>query len=188
MTHNITLPMTRFKTAALSAGDSVTLSGVIYTARDAAHLKLVTLIAAGEPLPFPIEDSTIYYVGPAPARPGEVIGSAGPTTSYRMDSYSPELLRLGHRAMIGKGERSDEVIAAMIEAGAVYLGAIGGAGALLAGCVVESEVIAFPELGAEAIRRLVVRDFPAQAVIDSRGGNLYRDGRAAYLASLDTGA
>ncbi|MDR3304395.1 MAG: Fe-S-containing hydro-lyase [Treponema sp.] len=174
--------MTREKAARLKVGDRVYLSGVMYTARDAAHKRLVELLDAGAALPFPPEDATVYYVGPTPVAPGSVIGSAGPTTSSRMDAYTPRLLRLGLRAMVGKGTRSDAVVAAMRQAGAVYLGAIGGAGALLAACIKAAETIAFDDLGTEAIRRLVVEDFPVVVVIDSRGDNLYETGRAAYLA------
>lgn len=184
MEHRITLPLTREKAASLKSGDTVYLTGVIYTSRDAAHKRLVALIDEGKPLPFDMEDSVIYYVGPTPAKPGQVIGSAGPTTSYRMDAYAPTLLRLGLRGMVGKGKRSVEVVAAMEEAGAVYFGAIGGAGALLADCIKKAEVIAFDDLGPEAVHRLTVEDFPVVVVIDSRGENLYVSGREAYLSSL----
>ena len=184
MTRCIELPLTREKASGLTSGDTVYLTGIIYTARDAAHKRLFELLDRGEPLPFPLEDAVIYYAGPTPAPPGKVIGSAGPTTSYRMDSYAPRLLDLGLRGMIGKGERSPQVIDAMKRAGAVYLGAIGGAGALLAECVEASELVAFDDLGAEAVRRLRVRDFPTVCVIDSGGNNLYRQGREAYLNSL----
>jgi fumarate hydratase subunit beta len=182
-TCHIELPLSREKAAAINAGDTVYLSGILYTARDAAHKRLMELLDAGQPLPFPLEDSCIYYVGPTPARPGQVIGSAGPTTSYRMDAYTPRLLMLGLRGMIGKGNRSAEVAAAIREAGAVYFGATGGAGALLAECIKSSEVIAFPELGPEAIRKLTIKEFPVTVVIDSRGENLYQTGRHAYLIS-----
>jgi fumarate hydratase subunit beta len=180
-THHITLPLTREKAAAISAGDFVYLSGIIYTARDAAHKRLVELLDQGKPLPFPVENAVIYYVGPSPAGPGQIIGAAGPTTSYRMDAYTPQLLSLGLRGMIGKGKRSAEVIDAMKKAGAVYFGAIGGAGALLAERIKACEIIAFEDLGAEAVRRLTVEDFPVTAIIDSRGNNLYETGPAAYL-------
>jgi fumarate hydratase subunit beta len=169
------LPITREKAAALRAGDRITLSGVLYTARDAAHKRLIELLEAGESLPFPIEDACIYYTGPTPPAPGQVIGSAGPTSSYRMDIFTPRLLEQGLRAMVGKGGRSDEVVAAMKKAGAVYLAALGGAGALLSSCIKESAIIAFPDLGTEAIRRLVVDCFPVTVVIDSRGNNLYKN-------------
>jgi fumarate hydratase subunit beta len=181
MEHHLVLPLTREKAAALSAGDQVYVSGVIYTARDAAHKRLLEFLDAGKPLPFPMEDAVIYYAGPTPAAPGQVIGSAGPTTSYRMDAYAPRLLELGLRGMIGKGKRSAEVIAAMQKAGAVYFGALGGAGALLSLRIKRAEVIAFADLGAEAIRRLTVEEFPAVVVIDSRGNNLYETGREEYL-------
>jgi fumarate hydratase subunit beta len=161
----------------------VLLSGVVYSARDAAHKRFMDLLDRGEPLPFPIEDACLYYLGPSPAAPGQIIGSAGPTTSYRMDPYTPRLLGLGLRGMIGKGKRSAEVIEAMKKAGAVYFGAIGGAGALLAQRIRASDIIAFEDLGAEAIRRLVVEDFPVTTIIDSRGNNLYETGPAAYLRS-----
>jgi fumarate hydratase subunit beta len=177
----IILPLTREKAAGLNAGDRVYLSGIIYTARDAAHKRLTELLKEGKPLPFPIENACIYYVGPTPAPPDRVIGSAGPTTSYRMDAYTPALLGLGLRGMIGKGKRSAEVVAAMIQAGAVYFGAIGGVGALLADCIKEAEIVAFEDLGTEAVRRLTVEDFPVTVVIDSRGENLYVTGREAYL-------
>ena len=184
MVHHITLPLTKEKAAALSAGDQAYISGVVYTARDAAHKRMMELLDAGKPLPFPIEDAVVYYLGPAPAAPGQVIGSAGPTTSYRMDAYTPRLLELGLRGMIGKGQRSAEVIAAIQKAGAVYFGALGGAGALLARRIKAAELIAFEDLGAEAIRRLEVEDFPLTVVIDRRGNNLYETGRAAYLRGL----
>jgi fumarate hydratase subunit beta len=180
----ITLPLTGEQAAGLAAGDAVLLNGALYTARDAAHKRLVELLDRGGALPFPIEDACIYYVGPSPAAPGQIIGSAGPTTSYRMDPYTPRLLSLGLRGMIGKGKRSPEVIAAMQQAGAVYFGAIGGAGALLARRILSSEPIAFEDLGTEAIRRLVVEDFPVTVIIDSRGNNLYETGPAAYLRSV----
>jgi fumarate hydratase subunit beta len=182
----ITLPLTREKAAGLEAGDLVSLSGILYTARDAAHKRLEAMLDQGSVLPFPLEDACLYYVGPSPAAPGQIIGSAGPTSSYRMDPYTPRLLGLGLRGMIGKGRRSAEVIAAMREAGAVYFGAIGGAGALLAERIRGCEIIAFEDLGAEAIRRLEVEDFPATVIIDSRGNNLYETGPAAYLGSLKT--
>lgn len=181
MAIRITAPLTREAARELRAGDSCLISGVIYTARDAAHKRLCELVEKGEELPIDITDSVIYFVGPTPERPGEVIGSAGPTTSYRMDAYSPTLIALGNTGMIGKGKRGDEVIAAMRQHGAVYFGAIGGCGALLASCVKSSEVVAYEDLGAEAIRRLVVEDFPVVVVIDSEGNNLYESGREEYL-------
>ncbi|WP_312644739.1 Fe-S-containing hydro-lyase [Hydrogenoanaerobacterium sp.] len=178
----INTPLTRDKLKDLHCGDSVYITGVIYTARDAAHKRLVELAEQGKPLPFTIENAIIYYVGPTPAREGQVIGSAGPTTSYRMDAYAPMLISLGQTGMIGKGKRGDDVIEAMKQNGAVYFGAIGGAGALLAKCVKKAEIIAYEDLGAEAIRRLEVENLPVVVIIDSEGNNLYKNGRAAYLS------
>jgi fumarate hydratase subunit beta len=183
ITTRLDLPLTKEKALALNAGDSLLLNGIIYTARDAAHGRLMALLDRGEPLPFPLGDSIIYYVGPTPERPGEISGSAGPTTSYRMDPYTPALLDRGLRGMIGKGRRSAEVIEAMRRNGGIYFGATGGLGALLADRIRESTVVAFPDLGPEAIRRLRVEDFPVTVIIDSRGNNFYELGRAAYLAS-----
>ena len=180
---SLTVPMTRETARTLKAGDRCLLSGVIYTARDAAHKKLCELVSAGKPLPFDITDAVIYFVGPSPAKPGQVIGSAGPTTSYRMDAYSPVLIRLGQTGMIGKGKRDDAVIAAMRQYGCVYFGAIGGCGALLSQCIKKAEVIAFPELGPEAVHRLEVENFPVTVVIDCEGTNLYETGPQAYLAN-----
>ena len=157
---------------------------MIYTARDAAHKRLCERLDRGEELPMDIRDAVIYFVGPTPAKPGQAIGSAGPTTSYRMDAYSPKLIRAGLTGMIGKGKRGDEVVAAMKECGAVYFGAIGGCGALLSRCIRKAEVIAYDDLGAEAVRRLEVEDFPVVVVIDSEGNNLYQTGRKAYLESV----
>ena len=185
MAISIQLPLTREKARELKAGDSCLLSGIIYTARDAAHKRMMELLDEGNPLPFPVEGSAIYYVGPTPAKPGQPIGSAGPTTSYRMDAYSPQMLASGQRGMIGKGKRSREVIEAMKENHAVYFAAIGGAGALLSRCVQSAEVVAYEDLGAEAVRRLTVKDFPAVVVIDAEGTNLYECGRANYLSSLE---
>ena len=180
---SIKTPLSREQARQLKAGDSCLISGVIYTARDAAHKRLCALAAEGKPMPFPVEGSVIYYVGPTPARPGQPIGSAGPTTSCRMDAYAPTLLHLGELGMIGKGARSQEVIAAMRETGAVYFGAIGGAGALLARCVKSAELVCYEDLGTEAVRRLEVESLPLTVVIDSLGNNLYETGRAAYLAA-----
>ena len=180
-TVKITTPLTREAVKNLRAGDSCLISGVIYTARDAAHKRLCELIAAGKELPIDLKDSIIYFVGPTPAKPGQAIGSAGPTTSYRMDAYSPTLISLGQTGMIGKGKRGPEVIAAMKEHGAAYFGAIGGCGALLSRCIKKAEIVAYEDLGAEAIRRLEVEDFPAIVIIDSEGNNLYETGKAAYL-------
>ena len=178
-------PLTREAARDLKAGDSCLISGMIYTARDAAHKRLCELVAAGKELPFDIKDSIIYFVGPTPAKPGQAIGSAGPTTSYRMDAYSPMLIEQGLTGMIGKGKRGAEVVDAMKTHGAVYFGAIGGCGALLSKCIKKAEVVAYEDLGAEAIRRLEVEDFPAIVIIDSQGNNLYESGRAAYLAQQD---
>ncbi|MCI8301192.1 MAG: Fe-S-containing hydro-lyase, partial [Oscillospiraceae bacterium] len=174
---SITTPLSREQARNLKAGDSCLISGVIYTARDAAHKRLCELAEQGRELPIDVKDATIYYVGPTPARPGQAIGSAGPTTSYRMDAYSPLLISLGETGMIGKGKRGPEVVAAMKEHGAVYFGAIGGCGALLGQCVRKAEIVAYEDLGAEAIRRLEVENFPVIVVIDSQGNNLYETGR-----------
>ena len=184
MTKRIKAPLSREDARALRAGDSCLLSGVIYTARDAAHKRLCGLLEAGRELPFDIRDAVIYFVGPTPAAPGQVVGSAGPTTSYRMDAYSPSLIAMGQTGMIGKGKRGPEVVAAMKEYGAVYFGAIGGCGALLGKCVKKSQIVAYPDLGAEAICRWEVEDLPVTVVIDSLGNNLYETGREAYLNSL----
>lgn len=183
MSITIKTPLTREAVRELKAGDSCLISGVIYTARDAAHKRLCELIAQGKELPLDVKDSIIYFVGPTPAKPGQAIGSAGPTTSYRMDAYSPTLIEQGLTGMIGKGKRGPDVIAAMKEHGAVYFGAIGGCGALLSKCIKSAEVIAYEDLGAEAIRRLEVEEFPVVVIIDSKGNNLYETGREAYLAS-----
>ena len=180
----ITTPLTREDARKLKAGDSCLISGVIYTARDAAHKRLCALIDEGKELPFDVENSIIYFVGPTPTMPGKAIGSAGPTTSYRMDAYSPALIAKGQTGMIGKGKRGKEVIDAMKEHGAVYFGAIGGCGALLGKCIKKCEIIAYDDLGAEAIRRLEVEDFPVVVIIDSEGNNLYETGREAYLESV----
>lgn len=174
-------PLSREDARALRCGESCLITGTIYTARDAAHKRLCELAAKGKPLPFDIEGAIIYFVGPTPAKPGQVIGSAGPTTSYRMDAYSPALIALGQTGMIGKGKRGEAVVEAMRRYGAVYLGAIGGLGALLGKCVKKAEVIAYPDLGAEAVRKLEVENFPVVVVIDSEGNNLYELGRRAYL-------
>ena len=159
----------------LRAGDRILLSGVVWTGRDQAHKRLVALLDAGKPLPVELKNQVIYFVGPCPARPGEVIGSAGPTTSGRMDAYSPRLIgECGLRGMIGKGGRSAEVIASMKEFGAVYFAAAGGTGALIAQSIVKAEVVAFPDLGPEAVHRLEIRDLPLVVAIDSQGNSLYR--------------
>ena len=187
MQYRLTTPVTREDLSPLKAGDTVLLSGTVYTARDAAHKRMMELLDAGKPLPFPIEGSAIYYVGPTPERPGEVIGSAGPTTSGRMDPYSPRLLDLGERIMIGKGKRNQAVKDAVVRNGAVYLAALGGAGALMAASVKSLEVICWEDLGCEAVRKLEVEDFPLTVILDTRGGDLYESGPAAYLAGRDVG-
>jgi fumarate hydratase subunit beta len=179
-TVKLTPPLTDEDVLQLEIGDTVIVSGVIYTARDAAHKRLVDMLARGEKLPMDIQGQIIYYVGPSPARPGRVIGAAGPTTSYRMDSYAPTLIRLGLKAMIGKGKRSAEVIAALQEHKAVYLGATGGAGALISQSIKAAEVIAFPELGPEAVHRLEVEGFPTIVVNDCQGRDLYELGVRQY--------
>ena len=171
--YKLTTPLTDADMEQLKAGDVVFLSGTIHSARDAAHKKLFELLDSGKELPFELEGSAIYYVGPSPAPPGRPIGSAGPTTSYRMDTYAPRLHSLGMKASIGKGKRSDEVKAAMKEFKGVYFGATGGAGALLSNSIVESTVIAFEELGPEAIRAMKVKDFPLLVINDCYGGELY---------------
>ena len=184
-TVRIETPLTEEKARALKSGDSVLLSGTVYTARDAAHKRIVEAMAAGTPLPFDPENSIVYFVGPTPAKPGQAIGSAGPTTSYRMDAYSPALIAAGQKGMIGKGKRSEEVVNAMKKHGAVYFGAIGGAGALLAQCIKSAELVAFEDLGAEALRRLEVENMPLVVIIDTEGNDIYEQGRAAYLSAKD---
>lgn len=177
----INLPLTFEIANTLKMGDNVRLNGVIYTARDAAHERMTRQLADGVPLPFNAKDATIYYVGPAPAKPGHIIGSAGPTTAGRMDKWTPQLLALGVRGMIGKGRRSPEVIEAIRKYHAVYFGAIGGAGALLSNCITECETVAYEDLGTEAVRKLTVRDFPVTVIIDCDGSDLYSMGPAEYL-------
>lgn len=176
----ITLPLDADTVKTLNAGDALLLTGYLYTARDSAHKKLVAMIENGEKLPIDLKGETIYYAGPCPSKPGEIIGSVGPTTSGRMDSYAPILLRQGLTGMIGKGARSSQVVDAMVEAGGVYLGATGGAGALIAQCVRSVEIVAFPELGTEAIRRIKVENFPVLVLIDSKGNDLYEIGKKKY--------
>lgn len=173
MEKHIQTPITEEVTTDLKSGDYVYITGTMYVARDAAHKRMIEALENGEKLPIDIKDATIYYMGPSPAREGRPIGSAGPTTATRMDKYAPTLLDLGQKAMIGKGKRSKEVIDAMIRNKAVYFAAVGGAGALLSKCIKESEVICYDDLGAEAIRKLYVEDFPAIVVIDKDGNNLY---------------
>ena len=180
MTKKVVLPLTEEAIKELGAGDKVLLTGVLYVARDAAHKRMVAALDGGEPLPFDIRGQTIYYTGPAPARPGQIIGSAGPTTSGRMDSYTPRLLAEGLKGMIGKGMRSQAVKEAMKEHKAIYLAAIGGIGAVLAESIKKSEVIAYDDLGTEAVRQLEVEDFPAIVVNDIYGGDLYEEGKAGY--------
>ncbi len=172
---NISAPIQGDTAVTLKVGDRVLISGYIYTARDAAHKRMVEALERGESLPFDIKNQIIYYAGPTPAKPDEVIGSCGPTTSGRMDKYAPTLIALGKGGMIGKGSRSEEVIEAMKKHKCVYFGAIGGAGALISGSIKEAEIIAYPDLGAEAIRRLRVENFPAFVVIDAFGNSLYED-------------
>ena len=177
----IIAPITEEVTANLKSGDFVYLSGTVYSARDAVHKRLAEAIEKGEDLPFDLKDSVVYYMGPSPAREGRPIGSSGPTTASRMDKYAPALLDLGQKAMIGKGKRSQEVIDAMIRNHAVYFAAIGGAGALLSKCITKSEVVCYEDLGAEAVRRLEVENFPVIVVIDSKGNNLYETSAKEYL-------
>ncbi|MDO4601384.1 MAG: Fe-S-containing hydro-lyase [Eubacteriales bacterium] len=181
MERRITLPLTEELAKSLHAGERVLLTGTIYTSRDAGHKRMCEALAKGEELPFDPADATIYYVGPTPAKPGQVIGSAGPTTSGRMDAYAPTMMSVGARGMIGKGARLPEVVDAMKKYSGVYFGAIGGAGALLAKCIKKAELIAYEDLGAEALRKLYVEDMPLVVIIDSEGNNLYEDGRAEYL-------
>lgn len=176
----LTTPLSGEITTNLRIGQQVLINGVIYTARDAAHKRLVELLDQGKELPIELEGQIIYYVGPSPAPPGRVIGSAGPTTAGRMDAYAPRLIERGLKGMIGKGARSAAVVEAMKKHGAVYFAAIGGAAALISRCIVESEVVAYPDLGPEAIHRLVVKDFPAIVVNDAYGGDLYQEGRKLY--------
>ena len=176
----INAPITKKDIDNLAAGDMVYISGTIYTARDAAHKRLYETILEGKDIPLELENNIIYYLGPSPAREGQVIGSAGPTTSSRMDKYTPRLLDLGMGAMIGKGKRSQAVIDAIVRNGAVYFAAVGGAGAILSKCIKESEVIAYDDLGTEAIRKLEVEDFPVVVVIDSQGNNLYETAIKEY--------
>ena len=177
----ITLPLTEELAQSLRVGDTVFLTGTIYTSRDAGHKRMCEALERGEALPFDPMDATIYYVGPTPAKPGQVIGSAGPTTSGRMDAYAPTMLSVGARGMIGKGERLPEVVEAIKKYHGVYFGAIGGAGALLAKCIKECQLIAYEDLGAEALRKLYVEQMPLTVIMDCEGNNLYELGRNAYL-------
>ena len=184
MQYKITTPCSQEDLAHLRAGDTLLLSGIVYTARDAAHKRICEALDAGETLPFDLSGSAIYYVGPTPERPGQIIGSAGPTTSGRMDAYSPRLLDLGNKIMIGKGKRNAAVKEAVVRNGAIYVAALGGAGALMCQCVQSLEIIAWPDLGCEAVRRLEVKDMPLTVILDSHGGDLYESGPEAYLHSI----
>jgi len=176
----ITPPLTDDVVEDLKAGDQVLITGTVYTARDAAHKRLVDLLDKGEKLPFDVKGQLIYFVGPTPPKPGQPIGSAGPTTSYRMNAYTPRIIEAGQKGMIGKGEMGPDVVAAMKKHKAVYLAAVGGAGALIAKSIEAAEVIAYDDLGAEAIRKLTVKDFPAIVAMDCHGGNLYQEGMKKF--------
>ncbi|MBQ8189222.1 MAG: Fe-S-containing hydro-lyase [Lachnospiraceae bacterium] len=180
MDQYIKAPLSKEEASKLKAGDYVYITGTIYTARDAAHKRMYEALQKGESLPVDMENNIIYYMGPSPARDGRAIGSAGPTTSSRMDKYAPSLLELGLRGMIGKGKRSQAVNDAIVENGAVYFAAVGGAGALLSKSILSSEVIAYDDLGTEAIRKLEVKDFPVIVVVDKDGNNLYETATKAY--------
>ena len=180
MDKHIRVPMDKETARSLRSGDYVYLTGTVYTARDAAHKRMEEMLREGRDLPFDVKGQVIYYMGPSPARDGRPIGSAGPTTASRMDKYTPQLLDLGLGAMIGKGKRSPEVIEGIVRNGAVYLAAVGGAGALLSKCITASEVIAYDDLGTEAVRRLEIKDFPVVVVIDSEGRNLYETAIEEY--------
>jgi fumarate hydratase subunit beta len=184
MTKKITLPLTDKIVEELKAGDNVLLSGVIYVARDAAHKRIVEAIDKGQTPPFDVKEQTVYYMGPAPAKPGYAIGSAGPTTSYRMDPYAPRLMEVGLKGMIGKGNRTQAVKDAIKKYKAVYFAAIGGAGALIAKSIKKADVIAYEDLGAEAVRRLEVEDFPVTVINDIYGGDLYEQGKAKYRTTM----
>lgn len=185
----VLLPLTDEVVATLHAGDGVLLTGVMYVGRDAAHKRVIETLQAGKPLPISLKGQVIYFMGPTPARPGKVIGSAGPTSSYRMDAYSPRLMAEGLKGMIGKGMRSREVREAMKKHRAIYLGAIGGAGALISRCIRNVEVVAYEDLGPEALRRIEVQDFPATVINDMYGGDLYENGRSQFrVAAQNTTA
>lgn len=175
-------PLTKEIIKTLHAGDEILLSGTIYTGRDAAHKRLLSLIQEKKPLPFDVKDQIIFYVGPTPSKPGMIFGSGGPTTSGRMDVYAPTLIGLGLHGMIGKGYRTQEVKEAIVKYQGVYFGAIGGAGAMMSSCITKCEVIAFDDLGPEAIRKLEVKDMPLVVVIDCLGNDLYEIGRKQYLS------
>ncbi len=176
----ITTPLTDEVVMDLKIGDNVLINGTIFTARDAAHKRLVELIEKGEELPFDIKGQIIYFVGPTPPKPGKVIGSAGPTSSYRMNIYTPQLIKVGQKGMIGKSEMNEDVVAAMKEHKAVYFAAVGGAGALISQSITAAEIVAYEDLGSEAIRKLTVKEFPAIVALDCHGGNLYSEGIAKY--------
>ena len=180
MTKYIHAPLIQSETDELHSGDYVYITGTIYVARDAAHKRIFDAMQKGEDIPIPLEDNIIYYMGPSPAREGRVIGSAGPTTSSRMDKYTPLLLNNGLKGMIGKGKRSTEVLNAIVKNGGIYFAAVGGAGALLSKAIKQSEVIAFDDLGTEAVRKLEVEDFPVIVVVDKQGNNLYNDATKVY--------
>jgi len=182
---HLTTPLSTDDVRLLNAGDRVTISGQIYTARDAAHRRLIELLDTGKDLPIPIEGQIIYYVGPSPSPPGRIIGAAGPTTSYRMDPYTPRLLSLGLKGMIGKGKRSAEVREAMVTYGAVYMAAIGGAGALMAQAIKAVRIVAYEDLGPEAIRALTVENLPVIVVDDTHGNDLYEQGQQQYKLASD---
>ena len=185
MEYVMSFPADKAELSKLRAGDKLTVSGTIYTARDAAHKRLTELIASGEELPLDIRGAAIYYAGPTPEKPGQVIGSCGPTTSGRMDAYAPGLLDRGLAVMIGKGDRNAAVIDAIVRNGAVYLAAMGGAGALMGSCVKAARIVCYEDLGCEAIRELKVENMPLTVVIDSQGDDLYKSGPEAYLRSLE---
>lgn len=180
MEKHMNVPMTKEAAATLKAGDYIYLTGTIYTARDAAHKRMDEALDRGEELPFDINGNIIYYMGPSPAREGRPIGSAGPTTASRMDKYTPRLLDLGMGAMIGKGKRTQAVVDGIVRNGAVYFAAVGGAGAVLSKCILSSQVVAYQDLGTEAVRRLVIKDFPVIVVVDSCGSNLYETAVKEY--------
>ncbi|MCX5826201.1 MAG: Fe-S-containing hydro-lyase [Deltaproteobacteria bacterium] len=180
ISRSVQLPLSDDVVETLHAGDELLLTGVMYVGRDAAHKRMIETLEAGEMLPVDLKGQVIYFMGPTPARPGKIIGSAGPTSSYRMDTYSPRLMAEGLKGMIGKGMRSREVKEAMKQYKAVYLGAIGGAGALLSRCIKKVEVVAYDDLGAEAFQRIVVQDFPVTVVNDIYGGDIYEEGRSQY--------
>ena len=185
MVRNITSPLDMQVIENLRAGDQVLISGTLYVARDAAHKRLVETLDKGEKLPFEVEGQTVYYMGPSPAKPGKVIGAAGPTTSGRMDAFAPRLMEAGLKGMIGKGARNQNVKDALKKHKAIYFAGIGGAGALISQCIKEAEVVAYDDLGAEALRRLTVENFPATVVNDIYGGDLYEEGKVKYQMAME---